>query len=122
MITRTLNVEIEVLVTKGDYDSILYEALDNEGIAEWADCVEAIGGKRGDRLCEQISLGGTLNIHERTGEWHELTLAKMLDGIKLYLRHSSRIFIVEGQFKEGDMTPWDADIIVQFALFGEVRY
>ena len=122
MDTLKLKAEFEMRVTKDDLDDILFEALNAGGVAEWADRVVAVGGKLGERICEQISLGGTLNIHERIGGWHELTLEKMKAGIEQYLRESCHIRIEDGRFASGDMTAIDADIIVQFALFGEEKY
>ena len=74
MDTMKLKAEFEMQVTKDDLDDILFEALNAGGVAEWADRVVAVGGKLGERICEQISLGGTLNIHERIGGWQDLTL------------------------------------------------
>lgn len=110
-------------MTKDYLDDILFEALNAGGVAEWADRVVAVGGKLGERICEQISLGGTLSIHERIGgAWHELTLEKMKTGIEQYLRESCHIRVEDGRFVPGDMTAIDADTIVQFALFGEEKY
>lgn len=118
-----LKAEFEMQVTKDDLDDILFEALNAGGVAEWADRVVAVGGKLGERICEQISLGGTLSIHERIGgAWHELTLEKMKAGIEQYLRESCHVHVEDGRFVPGDMTAIDADTIVQFALFGEEKY
>ena len=118
-----LKAEFEMQVTKDDLDEILFEALNAGGVAEWADRVVAVGGKLGDRICEQLSLGGTLSIHERIGgAWHELTPANMKSGIEQYLRESCHIRVEDGHFVPGDMTAIDADTIVQFALFGEEKY
>lgn len=115
-------VEIPVQVTASDIDEILFSALNAGGIAEWADCVVAVGGKLGERICEQISKGGTLSIHERTGEWKELTILNMIDGISMYLRESCHIRIEDGRILAEDLSIVDADAIVQFALFGEVKW
>lgn len=118
-----LKAEFEMQVTKDDLDNILFEALNAGGVAEWADRVVAVGGKLGERICEQLSLGGTLSIHERIGgAWHELSMAKMKSGIEQYLRESCHIRVEDGRFVQGDMTAIDADVIVQFALFGEEKY
>lgn len=118
-----LKAEFEIQVTKDDLDDILFEALNAGGVAEWADRVVAVGGKLGERICEQLSLGGTLSIRERIGgAWHELSMAKMKSGIEQYLRESCHIRVEDGRFVQGDMTAIDADVIVQFALFGEEKY
>ena len=118
-----LKVEFEMQVTKDDLDDILFMALNAGGVAEWADLVVAVGRKLGERICEQVSLGGTLGIRERIdGAWHELTLEKMKTGIEQYLRESCHIRVEDGRFVPGDMTAIDADTIVQFALFGEEKY
>ena len=118
-----LKAEIEVQLTPGELNDILFEALNAGGVAEWADRVVAVGGKLGKYVYEQISLGGTLSIHERIGgAWHELTLANMKSGIEQYLHESCHIRIEDGRLESSDMTPIDADTIVQFALFGEEKY
>lgn len=118
-----LKAEFEMQVTKDDLDGILFEALNAGGVAEWADRVVAVGGKLGERICEQISLGGTLSIHERIGgAWRELTLAKMKSGIEQYLRESCHIRIEDERLALDDLTTNEADVIVQFALFGETKF
>lgn len=117
-----LAVEIPVLISDHDLDEILFTALNAGGVAEWADRVVAVGGKLGERICEQISKGGTLSIHERTGEWQELTIWKLIDGIEMYLRESCHIRIEDGRMLVEDLSIVDADTIVQFALFGEVKW
>lgn len=93
-----LKAEFEMQVTKDDLDDILFEALNAGEVAEWADRVVAVGGKLGERICEQISLGGALSIHERIGgAWHELTLEKMKTGIEQYLRESCHVHVEDGR-------------------------
>ena len=108
-----------VRITAEDVDLMLFEALNAGGISEWSDAVKTVGDKLGKRVCEQISLGGELMIHEIGGEWHKLTKQKLLDGIKKYMNESCHIRIEDQRIVGSDLTPIDADIIVQFALFGE---
>lgn len=108
-----------VRITAEDVDLILFEALNAGGISDWSDAVKTVGDKLGKRVCEQISLGGELMIHEIDGEWYTLTKQKLLDGIKKYMNESCHIRIEDQRIVGSDLTPIDADIIVQFALFGE---
>lgn len=114
-------ISATVRITAEDVDLILFEALNAGGISDWSDAVKTVGEKLGERVCEQISLGGELMIHEIGGEWHKLSKQNLLKGIKRYLDESCHIRIEDNQLVGSDLTPTDADIIVQFALFGEAN-
>lgn len=115
-------VSAMVCIVADDVNEILYEALNVGGISEWSDAVRTVGDKLGELVCEQIALGGELMIHEIGGRWHKLSLQNMMRGIEQYMNNSCHIRIEDQQIVRNDITPIDADIIVQFALFGEVKY
>ena len=62
-----LVARIEVNIRKEDVDSILFSAFNAGGISLWADKIWASGGKLGERVCEQVGLGGRVLIHDRIG-------------------------------------------------------
>ena len=114
-----LKVELNVKVTGQDIDDILVTAFEG-GITYWCDEVQVKGDYLGEYASDQVSRGGVVRLHDEDG-WHELNLAKILDGIKKYLATDNSI--LEG--KEIDTCQVDADIadsIVQYALFGEIVY
>ena len=112
-------VSAMVCITAEDVDLILYEALNAGGISAWSDAVKTVGDKLGKRVCEQVALGGELMIHEIGGEWHKLSWQNLMSGVEQYLNESCHIHIEDQRIVGSDLTPIDADIIVQFALFGE---
>ena len=103
-----LRAEVAVQITKEDLDVILFEALNAGGIAGWADRVMAVGNILGKR--------GT------DGTWYELDKAKLTAGIKQYIEESCHIRIEDERLVLDDLTTNEADVIVQFALFGETKF
>lgn len=118
----SLRADVPVQVTGETLDHILYEALNAGGVSAWADRARAVGGKLGDRVCEQVSNGGEIRIHEIDGAWFVLNRRNLLDGIKQYVEVSCHVRIEDGQLALEDLSESDADVIVQFAIFGEVKY
>ena len=118
-----LVARIEVNIRKEDMDSILFSAFNAGGISLWADKIWASGRKLGERVCEQVGLGGRVLIHDRIGgETYGLTPEKFEKGVRLYLEEGCHVRVEDGHLVPEDVTMIDADCIVQFALFGEVRY
>ena len=78
-----LVARIEVNIRKEDVDSILFSAFNAGGISLWADKIWASGGKLGERVCEQVGLGGRVLIHDRIGgETYSLTPEKFEKGVR----------------------------------------
>ena len=117
-----LRAEVAVQITKEDLDVILFEALNAGGIAGWADRVMAVGNILGKRVCEQVSTGGKIAIRGTDGMWYELDKAKLTAGIKQYIEESCHIRIEDERLVLDDLTTNEADVIVQFALFGETKF
>ena len=62
-------------------------------------------------------------IHDRIGgETYSLTPEKFEKGVRLYLEEGFHVRVEDNHLVPEDVTMIDADCIVQFALFGEVRY
>ena len=76
----------------------------------------------GKRVCEQVALGGELMIHEIGGEWHKLSWQNLMSGVEQYLNESCHIRIEDERLALDDLTTNEADVIVQFALFGETKF
>lgn len=117
-----LRAEVAVQITKEDLDVILFEALNAGGIAGWADRVMAVGNILGKRVCEKVSNGGKIAIRGTDGMWYELDKAKLTAGIKQYIEESCHIRIEDERLVLDDLTTNEADVIVQFALFGETKF
>lgn len=120
---RKLVARIEVEIRKEDVDSILFSAFNAGGVSLWADKILVSGEKLGERVCEQIGLGGEVLIHDRiSGETHSLSPKQFEKGVRLYLEEGCHVRVEDGHLVPEDVTMIDADCIVQFAVFGEVRY
>lgn len=115
-------VSAMVCITAEDVDLILYEALNAGGISAWSDAVKTVGDKLGKRVCEQVALGGELMIHEIGGEWHKLSWQNLMSGVEQYLNESCHTRIEDERLALDDLTTNEADVIVQFALFGETKF
>ena len=84
--------------------------------------MKTVGDKLGKRVCEQVALGGELMIHEIGGEWHKLSWQNLMSGVELYLNVCWHIRIEDERMGLDDLTTKVADLIVQFALFGETKF
>lgn len=123
----TLEIKFNVEVTNQDIDDIMCTALEG-GITDWCGKVEVIGGKYlGEYAHEQISRGGSLMLYdaESSDKW-ELTLDKFKQGLQLYL--SEHTEAIDGnevgtyQLDTSYIDAYEADEIIQYALFGEVLF
>lgn len=115
-----------VKLSNQDIDDILSASFDGGITSDWCRKVEVVGDYLGEYASEQISRGGKLKffIYDEKGK-PILTLDKLLNGVKLALSqgYGADWFDVDGNFDT--IFCFDAiqgDIVVQFALFGEVVY
>lgn len=123
----TLEVKFNVEVTNQDIDDIMCTALEG-GITYWCRRAEVVGGKYlGEYAHEQISRGGSLMLYdtEISDKW-ELTLDKFKQGLQLYLSENTEA--IDGndagiyQLDTSYIDAYEADEIIQYALFGEVVF
>lgn len=127
---ETINFNIDVQITDKDIDDIMAIALDG-GISYWCGTAEVVGDYLGEYASDQISRGGTLKLYdlEDKDEVFELTKEKFLQGVRLFLGTPSnfgRVVNLDSSDKFCidccEIDAEDADVIVQYALFGEVVY
>lgn len=124
-----LEVSFNVLVTDEDIDDIMVSALEG-GINHWCAEAKVQGDYLGEFASDQISRGGTLLLYDaKERKYEELTKEKFLEGLKRYLEHPIYEDTIYPGTHEGrflvDCTLIDApasDMIIQYALFGEVVY
>lgn len=122
----TVRPEIEVNLTQQDIDDIMVSALEG-GINYWCREAEVVEEKRcGDWGHEQIARGGSLILHdaESPDKW-ELTLEKFLNGVKLWLQNGDDRYHAlqkDGTLDTCNVDGEMADLIVQYAIFGEVIF
>lgn len=112
------------LLTNQDIDDIMVGALEG-GITYWCHKAEVVGEYLGEWASEQISRGGMLKLYDAEGgEKYWLDREKFVKGFKLWLENyddrydAVDIDGVDCCNIDGEM----ADMIIQYALFGEVLY
>ena len=124
-----VHAEITVRLTQQDVDDIMDSALE-EGICYWSDCVEAVDRYLSEYASGQISRGGKLKIHvdepfdEANTEWYELDIEKFAQGFRLWLENGGDRYgtVSNGKVDTCEIDGEMADLIIQYALFGEVVY
>lgn len=112
------------LLSKTDIDDIMCSALEG-GITYWCNKVDVVENEYyGEYAHEQISRGGSLRIHDyEEGESYILTLDGFIKGVALALEDGyGEDWIANGAIDAGQIDAIAADVIVQFAIFGEVIY
>lgn len=121
-------VTLQLSITDGDIDDIMAGALEG-GIDYWCDEAEVVGDYLGTYASEQISRGGQLKLYDmEEDECHILTRESFIDGVVKYLQNPHPYDILDGgdrAFIQIDTCQCDAvvcDMIVQYAIFGEVIY
>ena len=120
-----LNINTKLNVTQEDIDDIMCTALEG-GINYWCNKAEVVGEYLGEYGHEQIARGGKLKLYDsEEDEVYELTLEKILNGIKLAVEQG---YYHEYGWCNGHMIDTCqvdslvADVIVQLALFEDVIY
>lgn len=124
-----VHAEITVRLTQQDVDDIMVSALEG-GICYWCDRVTVEGQYLGKYASEQISRGGTLKVHvtepfdEQDTEWYELDIEKFIQGFRLWLENGGDRYgaVSNGEVDTCEIDGEMADLIIQYALFGEVVY
>lgn len=124
-----VHAELVVRLTGQDVDDIMVSALEG-GICYWCDRVTVEGQYLGKYASEQISRGGKLKIHvdepfdEANTEWYELDMEKFAQGFRLWLENGGDRYgaVSNGEVDTCEIDGEMADLIIQYALFGEVVY
>ena len=132
-VKTTVKKLITVALSEEDVTDLMVTAIEG-GISYWS-CLDNTGeefknapkDESVSETCARILLnGGSIKLidEEDDNAEYELTLEKLMDGIKLYVANGYDTYDVFGG-KEPDMWMCDAecaDAIVQLAVFGELVY
>lgn len=142
---NNLTIQINVEITDEDIDDIMCTALEG-GIDYWCTNAEVLGEYLGEYSHEQISRGGRLKIwliepFDKTDtSAYILDKRKFLRGLRMYLEDPEKPYnILEAQYvkdkygniKRGqaktvidccEVDATVADMIIQYALFGEIVF
>lgn len=120
-----LEISLNIKITDQDIDDIMCTALEG-GITYWCGKAKVVGEYLGEYGHEQIARGGKLLLYDMVeGSEHELTLANLLNGIKLAINKGYYADYNWWYCNGIDTCNIDAnvaDVIIQFALFDEVIY
>ena len=122
----TLTFSRTVKLTDEDIDDIMVTALEGGSINYWVADVNVVGDVYLGECChEYIAKGGQLEFVTFESGNCILTLDKLLSGIQLALSngYGTDWFGKDGKFDAGfEFDAWAADVVIQFALFGDVIY
>ena len=113
---------VTIKLADREIDYLLDSALGGSGIWYWANDSMIVRKSHSDGLeppvdvqSEALTRGYNLRIREADNKtWHVLTLRKMLKGIGMALE--------AGELDISNHDGPQADLVVQYALFGEVVY
>lgn len=110
----------KIQLTKENIDDLMVCALEG-GINYWCDYVEVIQcPEKYGYASDVISMGGSLMVHVSfPNEKHELTLEKFMKGVE-YACNLFNFNDAEELMDNHDAET--ADVIVQYALFGEIVF
>lgn len=126
-----ITAEIKVKITDENIDDIMSTALDGEAINYWCYNAEIIGEEYlGSLTSEQISRGGKIRIYleepfDCNGrEVYILDKNKLLKGIKMAMEKYGLDICTDDHMHISidDVDAEAADVIIQYALFGEIVY
>lgn len=119
----SVSAVINFVVSDEDIDDIMSAALDG-GITYWCCKAEVVGEYLGEYASEQISRGGTLRLYDvEDGTVSELTLDKLLNGLRLWIENERAFELTEaGRLDVGHIDAFAADAIIQYALFNDVVF
>ena len=127
MNNELLELKLNVVVTGQDVDDIMSAALDG-GICYWCSSAKVEGGYLGEYASDQISRGGALRLFPYDDEAHRLDKDALLKGIRMYLEDPDKPYDILESGKDGlkidtcEVDATVADMIVQYAVFGELVY
>ena len=114
-----LKIEMEVTLTQDDIDCIVAMAFDG-GIGYWCWKATVVGEYLGEYASDQISRGGKVMLLDDDGE-HELNPENFAEAMKRVIAEG-RLTIEDGEIDAGEVDADIADLIVQYAIFGELVY
>ena len=117
--------QIEIHLTDEDIDDIMATALDC-GISYWCGEAEVVGGEyHGEWASDEISRGGELRLYDAESDdvW-TLNLEKFLKGFQMWVEggYAKDALEENGKIDTGMIDAIAADLIVQFAVFGEIVF
>ena len=120
---HTVSATISFDVSGQDIDDIMSSALDG-GITYWCGKAEVVDEYLGEYASDQISRGGSLKLYDiEDGTVFELTLEKFLNGLRLWVENiRSFALAFANRLEIDEIDAVSADVIVQYALFGEIVY
>lgn len=116
-IVRTVRLSSE------DIDDIMCAALEGGITSNWCGSVEVVGKYLGEYAHEQISRNGKLKFNDmENGKIYTLDLAAFQRGFQKWTSSIDHLILIDDGIDTGNIDAYDADSIVQYALFGEVVF
>lgn len=117
-----IKIEKTITITDQDIDDIMVTALEG-GINYHCVEVEVIDGDyKGSKYASGvISKGGSLLLIDEEDEQYNSALNKerFINGLTMFLKDNGHIIEEDGTIDCGNIDADDADLIIQYACFGE---
>ena len=118
---RAGTITVSITVSNYNLDCILDTCFEG-GSVDWIDRIKVVDDDyKGARYgSEVISHDGEIKVFVDEGTPHHLTKTKLLQGCQLYVNGHKGVG--SRRWRPDDFDAEDTDIILQYALFGEVVY
>ena len=119
-----ISVSLSAEITGEDIDDIMCTALEG-GICHWCGYTEVVGKYFSKYAHEQISRGGILRLYEfETAKSFDLDRDKFIQGLRLFIEHGhgDLVNLKNNRIDPADFDAECANMVVQYAVFGEIVY
>ncbi len=119
-----VDIDKKVTLSRQDIDDIVCTALEG-GVSYWCDYARVDGEYLGEYASDQVARGGTLLLHDAEDDLeYALELCNFVSGFLMACKdgYAGEWFDEDGNIDCGMVDAEDADVIIQYALFGEVVY
>lgn len=131
----TINFDFNVKLSKKDIESILIDAIYENSLFDWCDNVDTIGASSEKGIYEYIARGGILKFHNKIdNKDYFLNKDMLIVGIKKFILLDNLDYILQAEkdsfknctgnliLKNYHITSINANIIIQYAIFGDKIY
>ena len=114
-----------IKVTEKNIEDIMVTTIEG-GINYWCERIKfketrPAGEPASTWAAKQLIKGNAVKIRDEDGE-HDLTITKLIDGLLKFSQRVKCFDVYEGEIDPSNTDASDADAIIQYALFCELKY
>jgi hypothetical protein len=111
-----------VFLTDHDINKLMGIAL-TMGVRHWCDTVTVSSSEFKGWFSDAIAAGHVLKLHDsKDDEEYRLTFSKLAEGLERYAKKQKLPLTNDDRLDFDGVNAVMADYVVQYAIFGEVRY